>query len=232
MSYILDALKKSERARLDAAAPAPHLLLRDDEAVRERRVWPYWVAAFLVINLVALWLVSRGPSDGAPGAMPDSTARSGVRVSPPSAARASAASKADDIPVPLAPAVPAESPPPVVGTDVAPSKPVAAVAAPTAAKRDTATPAPRVAAVTPPAVSEVAKEPSPPPPAGDMPEALRRELPPLAIAGVMREQGAAAWVVVNERPLREGDEVAPGLRVEKILEQGVQFSYKGYRFQR
>ena len=32
--------------------------------------------------------------------------------------------------------------------------------------------------------------------------------------------------------LREGDEVAPGLKLEKIEDSGLVFSYKGYRFTR
>ncbi len=64
-----------------------------------------------------------------------------------------------------------------------------------------------------------------------MPPEVRRELPPLAVSGVMRVQGEVGWVHVNGKLVREGDEVVPGVKVEKILENGVQFSYKGYRFQ-
>ncbi len=39
-------------------------------------------------------------------------------------------------------------------------------------------------------------------------------------------------VIVNDKLLREGDEVEPGLRVEKILGDGLVFDYKGYRFKR
>lgn len=39
-------------------------------------------------------------------------------------------------------------------------------------------------------------------------------------------------VVVNDKLLREGDEAAPGVRVERILSDGVEFSYRGYRFRR
>ncbi len=34
------------------------------------------------------------------------------------------------------------------------------------------------------------------------------------------------------RSLREGDEVAPGLKLEKIQDDSLVFSYKGYRFMR
>jgi general secretion pathway protein B len=88
------------------------------------------------------------------------------------------------------------------------------------------------AAVASPASGETGKEVAGEPQALDLPEALRRELPPLVMSGMLREMGTTGWVVVNERAYREGEEVAPGLRVEKILERGAQFSYKGYRFQR
>jgi general secretion pathway protein B len=38
--------------------------------------------------------------------------------------------------------------------------------------------------------------------------------------------------MIDDKLLHEGDEVAPGLRLEKILADGAQFSYKGYRFRR
>ena len=39
-------------------------------------------------------------------------------------------------------------------------------------------------------------------------------------------------VMIDDKLVREGDEVAPGIRVERILADGAEFSYKGYRFRR
>jgi general secretion pathway protein B len=91
---------------------------------------------------------------------------------------------------------------------------------------------PATVVAPPPVAGETGKEVAGDPHASDLPEALRRELPQLVMSGMVRVMGAPTLVVVNERPFREGEEVAPGLRVEKILERGALFSYKGHRFQR
>jgi general secretion pathway protein B len=38
--------------------------------------------------------------------------------------------------------------------------------------------------------------------------------------------------MINETMLRQGDSIAPGLRLEQITPDGVVLGYKGYRFQR
>jgi general secretion pathway protein B len=38
-------------------------------------------------------------------------------------------------------------------------------------------------------------------------------------------------VSINSRMMKEGESLAPGLKLEKITPDGVIFSYKGYRFQ-
>ena len=39
-------------------------------------------------------------------------------------------------------------------------------------------------------------------------------------------------VGINNRMLREGDEAAPGLKLEQITPDGLIFGYKGYSFRR
>ena len=39
-------------------------------------------------------------------------------------------------------------------------------------------------------------------------------------------------VGINNRMLREGDELAPGLKLEQITSEGMIFGYKGYSFRR
>ena len=65
-----------------------------------------------------------------------------------------------------------------------------------------------------------------------MPPALQRELPALTVAGFIRDEGSSSMVIVNDRLVREGDEVAPGVKLENILNDGLVFNYKGYRFKR
>ena len=66
----------------------------------------------------------------------------------------------------------------------------------------------------------------------EMPPDIRKQLPPLAIAGFIRDAGAGNMVIVNDKLLHEGDEVEPGLRLEQILGDGLVFSYQGFRFKR
>jgi general secretion pathway protein B len=76
----------------------------------------------------------------------------------------------------------------------------------------------------------------PPPPnrvltLADLPEVLRASLPPLSVRGfVYSEDPHSRMVVINDRMLQEGDEVAPGLKLDRIEPDGVVLSSKGYRF--
>ena len=65
-----------------------------------------------------------------------------------------------------------------------------------------------------------------------MPPEHQRELPALSVAGFIRDEGSSSMVIVNDRLVREGDEVAPGVKLEKILYDSLVFNYKGYRFKR
>jgi general secretion pathway protein B len=248
MSYILDALKKSELARLNVDMPLQQLLLRGDElASAPRRVWPYVAGAVLLLNLAAIlmWWKLLGGSAAEPESQNppvSQSAQSALRDAPTPTPPANGAAHAE---VPAVRALPADTP--VVQAKPVPSPPV--VVAPATAKPE-ATVSPSgepVAAVGKgsraiagaaktaaalPVVSEPAKAAAGDNAALDLPEALRKELPLLVVSGVVRESGTSGWVVVNERPLREGEELVPGLKVEKILERGALFSYKGYRFQR
>lgn len=66
----------------------------------------------------------------------------------------------------------------------------------------------------------------------ELPTALQKELPALSVAGFIHDEGSSSMVIVNDRLVREGDEVAPGVKLEKILSDGLIFNYKGYLFKR
>jgi general secretion pathway protein B len=67
----------------------------------------------------------------------------------------------------------------------------------------------------------------------ELPLALQQELPAMTISvhaysGNPRDR----MVGINNRMLREGDDVVPGLKLEQITPEGMIFGYKGYSFRR
>lgn len=57
-------------------------------------------------------------------------------------------------------------------------------------------------------------------------------MPPLEVTGFMHNEQGGNIAIINDKLMNEGDEVSPGLRVEKIKDDSVIFSYKGYVFSR
>jgi general secretion pathway protein B len=67
----------------------------------------------------------------------------------------------------------------------------------------------------------------------ELPLSLQQELPPMTIT-VHAYSGRPGdrLVGINNRMLREGDYVVPGLKLEQITPEGMVFAYKGYSFRR
>jgi general secretion pathway protein B len=65
----------------------------------------------------------------------------------------------------------------------------------------------------------------------ELPENIRREVPKVAFGGYMYSPNAADRLVLVDKALRhEGEEIAPGLRLEKLLPKSAVLSYRGYVF--
>jgi general secretion pathway protein B len=223
MSYILEALASSEQARQQVpAAPKYSLLPVVGEQAARRRFWPYAVAAVLVVNASVLYFLAR------PAPLPE------VQIATPAAGTTPSQAPPPPQPQPQRVAEPVivQAPAPVIVRAPAPivaatktepkkpepkkSEPVAKVAAPRPA--------------SPPEASTL-----PPPPAEavsrfELPTGLQREVPALSVSGYIREEGSSGMVIVNDKLLHEGDELVPGLKLEKILQDSLVFNYKGYRF--
>lgn len=204
MSYILDALRKSEQERQLAAGKGASVLY--PVMVESRRsstpmllMAGVAVGAFVVAGL-AYWLLrSQPPAPSAPAPM----ARIADTAVPP--ARSSA------MPVtPSAPPVPTAEPPAQGAASRAPMAP---------SVREKPRSAPVAVAATP------VVEPQ-------APELRKDDLPPIAIMGYIRDGEQGGMVMINDKLVREGEEFAPGLRLEKILPDGAVFSFKGRRFTR
>jgi len=68
---------------------------------------------------------------------------------------------------------------------------------------------------------------------GELPHSIRQELPSMQISlHLYSTRPKNSFVSVNSRMLQEGEDVAPGIRLEQITPDGMIFSYKGYRFRR
>ena len=138
--------------------------------------------------------------------------------------------------------VPAPSPAPApAAVAAAPAEPAApavprapAAVARSAPPRDAVPAAPKLApagkAAAPPPVS--APAPQPVLRLADLPEAQRRELPPMVVSGAVQSPDPASrMLILDGQVLREGDAPAPGLLLERIGPRAAVFSRGGVRFE-
>jgi general secretion pathway protein B len=67
----------------------------------------------------------------------------------------------------------------------------------------------------------------------ELPLPLQQELPPMTISvHAYSARPGDRMVGINDRMLREGEYVVPGLKLEQITPEGMVFAYKGYSFRR
>jgi len=236
MSYILDALKKSDRQRKLGQVPdlrtehAP--MVYGEERSSRLALGVAVVVGVLLLNLVGwLWWVKpwRVPEQAEVGraVLPLPAAHVGEGMS----GRASA---------PAAPVVGAESgvaPVPVtlMGRAAPPADDEAAESArPTVAEPGVAfqAPAPSVGSGM-----DKTEEQEPPPALppllyAELPDQIRNVLPKIMVSlHYFSDQPAARLAIINDRDLHEGDMVADGLQLQEINEAGVILGFRGYRFQ-
>lgn len=203
MSYILEALKKAEQERVRGVAPTLHTV--NVEPFREpRRPGRYLLAVALLSAVgVAGWL------------QPWRSEKGGVTVRAP----APVAERERSVP-PVQPA--AQGKVAKGATDRA--APVGGGSAPAAAARPPALPKPQA---LPRAASEQDILDY-----SELPVAVQRALPKLAVSGYVNYSGepSGRMVALGDQLVREGEEVRAGLKLEQIRLNEVVFSYKGYRF--
>lgn len=259
MSYILDALKKAEAERHGgprAAGPIPpsfHVHAQRQPLWRRPWVWSV-LSAVAVVGAGLIWM------GGAPSSAPQPPAQAAQDAPPaPAAPQAPAASSPPpvaQVPASPPPAAPAPAPAPAAPPAAAPTPPLAqapvrtpepAVEKPKTAERKPAErKAPEAAAKpakrtqqedTKAAAASTPSEkpqPAPEPPVGtlrDLPAQLQQEIPQYSVGGYIYSASKAdRSVVINKRLLREGDEIAPGFKLETMTPTGMILSYKGYRY--
>lgn len=205
MSFILDALKKSEeRRRLHEGGQPARDKVVDLNRPGQRRWWPYaLVPGLALLALVGGWLL-RDAMVAPPVASPPVAASSPTPQTPPPA----------PVPRPVAPAVVPAAPAPV---PVAASESRKPAPAPVVERRQ---PAARETRTNAPAAPRPAVEAAP----AEMAERLAMSLHFYA------EEPARRMVRIDNRIVRQGQSLDDGLVLEEITPRGAIFSQGGRRY--
>ena len=219
MSFILDALKKSESDRQRHSGPA----LFEVKVAPPRSALPLWavaVAALLVVNLaILMWMLWPHP---AARSADSSTAAATRAAQAPTAAAASTPARA-----PLSLTLPAASPP-----GAAPALPPAPGAASGAADNpDDYAPAAEPAAA--PSLSNRVRRATADgvPLYQDAAATAGASIPQLRLdLHVFAQRPQDRFVMINMHKLREGDSLPEGVHVDSITPEGAVLSYSGARF--
>ena len=200
MSFILDALKKSEKQKQKKNGQVVRTVY---EAAPEKKSSPrYWGIVFLILLLVnaalLLWFFS--PWQSTSSSQPQSETTAVVEGLAPSVVTPK---------IFPTPSVPVEQ-----KTSSAEKKQTRIVA--------------QLPAKTLPAPRNEKKVYR----FSQLPISIQNRIPPLKMSlhAFNREQASASLVQLNDRILREGDNVTERLRLEKITAEGVILFYDGYHF--
>lgn len=207
MSYILDALRKSDQQRRRGAVPTlPPLppTLAPPEQQAWMRYGLFGLIAILAVGMALAWL---RPAREVPLPLPAIAAQAATSPAPPVQPRPLAALAPARA---VAPAPTFVRPAPVAESSRRPAvgSPVARLPAPAAVRDD------------PVAMAELAPS-------------IRQDLPPLTVAvHAYTEAPRERLVSIDGRMLREGDLLGADLKLEQITPDGMVFSFRGHRFRR
>lgn len=253
MSYILEALKKAQAERQLGNAPTIHApqpvpALQPRAAAGRRPLLIGLGAGALAVVLGGLFAWQRTPAPAplaaptvpapagqpalaATSALPGPPAASAGSGQPPASAPApGAGAVSNTLEVSAPPASPA---PPAPSRAARQAEAPVRSAAPAAAGRAGGD-AP--ASVPPARAAAVAQAPAPAPEDGlpylqQLPAAVQRDIPRVHFGGYMYSANPADRLLLVDKTLRhEGEEVAPGLVLEKLLPKAAVMNYRGVRF--
>lgn len=234
MSFILDALRKSETARRRSEAPDLFATMPStSEPPLARPAWPLWAVGIVgtLSLLMALWLFSQRESAPEPAPVASETAteaapEAGIEADPPTF-----------------PPMPVATQPPAPERNIATAEPPAPPAAVEADRTPPPVPAhtPENANAPPtlpepPSAPQVPPTPTIAPPANDQPLALadldpamRKQLPPLKLSmHLWNETASQRFVILDGQRLKEGDALGE-IVVERISRDGAVLSWRGSR---
>jgi hypothetical protein len=233
MSYILDALKKAEQIRSQGKAPTLFDVQATAQQTARKRIWPWIAIVAITINGALLfYLLQRDWSSRRPA----KTAPSSLQAQPTSPAPVSS-TQDNRAPTPTIPTIADAAPKPLPPVN---APPVNVPAKKEVVKNVTASPVrlTPTTTITSTPLTPSAPKPAPiqntanqPPRLMELPLAIQTEIPKLAVAMHMySDKPSRRLVSVNNKPLREGDELSPGLRLLEIKPDGLIFSYRGHQF--
>jgi general secretion pathway protein B len=236
MSFILDALKKSENDRQRQSSPA----LFEVKVAAPSRNFPTWaigLAVLLGINLlILLWFVLRDPAPAA-AASPVPVASEHPAAQPPATPPGMVTVPATSTYIPAGgpttvAAQPAITDAGVVGPSSAPpltDEPVLSGQEPSVPPDyDTRDYRP---AITPAQASQIAAARRESVPSRDEVVAQGAQVPDLRLdLHVYDLDPAKRFVFVNMRKLREGDSLPDGVRLDLITQNGAKFTFRGTQF--
>jgi len=239
MSYILEALKKAQAERQLGNAPTIHAPAPSYAAPRagQGAQWRYLALGVgIVVVAAAVALLWPRFAGEAPVRLAAVTPPAAVAATAPATAPvATPAPPAAVIPAPAAvvqPApAPAPAPAPVAEARPARVKPAPTPVVPAASSSPQPSPQQREAA---PAPATVAAQP-----VGDdqlrtlqqLPDTLQREIPKVAFGGyIYSPTPGESLLLVDKMLRREGEEVAPGLVLERLTPKAAVMNYRGTRY--
>ncbi len=228
MSYILEALKKSQQERNLGQVPTLERLPVLESA--EPRKIPYWgLAAVILAGLavfIALYAAFREPPPRKPA----------LQVSPFQVHPAAPEKTTADLnPVSPAPVPVPEAPPPVAEEPLEETTWEEAFPPPVESKLQVPEDLRAEIEAFKRSLSPKPKAPKPPkeipPEELRLPEAVQVRLPAfLMTVHLYDAEPAKRFVLINGRKLREGQRTRTGIRVQQILPNGAVLSYEGHQF--
>jgi general secretion pathway protein B len=220
MSYILDALRKSDQQRRRGAAPTL-LTLQPSAVVRKRPAYLKYgllavvlIGAGVVIGWLRPWQTEQVPSRNS-----ESVAAKPIELKPIESTARQPAPAQSAIPAQPTPELPAPAKPQTDGPPPEANAPVPGRAAAPPERRV------NIAAADAAGETVIAME--------QLPLPIRQELPKMIVTvHAYSATPAKRLIGIGSRILREGDYVVPGMQLEEITPDGMILSYRGYRFRR
>jgi general secretion pathway protein B len=251
MSYILDALKKSDQERRQGEIPtleSDHAVLiavRNQRSARKRKMLFLLFSACLLVLAAGLWQW-RSQTD-IPRIIKKTAAQEQTAVVAESALQSPSQPAGQNVPDQLdvpaekpasQAAVPAQesAPPPPAPAQRVPETVPVTIAEPTVvppATENQAAPRPQAEQPPPPPPAKATSQPDKNPPLlKDLPVAQQKNIPNISMAGhVYSDEPARRMIMINNKIVREGERIGDNLKLVRITWDGVILSHDNTEFQ-